>query len=413
MYKLDSYINRGKVFLNNQLFPGHKKLSTLMIYATDLCDSACKHCLIWAKRPAKFLPFEKIVEVMKSRCITSNTSVGLEGGEFMLHPDAEKILEWFVTNHPNFDLLSNCLKPERLIEAVRKFPPRRLLISLDGTAETYLYMRGKAGYDSVIRVIESLREVVPISVMFTVSPYNDFSDLQHVAEVCKRYGIDMRVGIYNDIAFFDTVDKAHDTDIGSHKGEEPLEFGDVRKLKQEGVFDKSKTLKKMEAEGDISQPKHDLHRPFHNYTGEIPTIVKEFSENYDFLVLYNEWRQNKLKMRCYSILDSLVILPDGDVPICQNLDLKIGNIYQQSLDEVFNSKATQDIQKEYVHNCNLCWLNFHRKYDVILLRTFEKYFGKWVTGKLFGYYQWEEDSRTTYRQYFERIGKGSAGEGGV
>jgi len=405
MYKLDSYINRGKVFLNNQLFPGHKKLSTLMIYATDLCDSACKHCLIWAKRPVKFLPFDKIVEVMKSKCITPHTTVGLEGGEFMLHPDAEKILEWFVANHPNFDLLSNCLKPEGLIEAVRKFTPRRLLISLDGTPETYLYMRGKAGYDSVIKVVESLRELLPISVMFTVSPYNDFSDLQHVAEVCKKYGIDMRVGIYNDIAFFDTVDKAHETDIGSHKGEEPLEFGDVRKLKQEGVFEKNKELKMMENEGDLSSPKHNLGLPYHNFTAEIPPIIKEFAENYDFLVLYNEWRQNKLKMRCYSILDSLVILPDGDVPICQNLDLKIGNIYRQSLDEIFNSKATQDIQKEYVHNCNLCWLNFHRKYDVILMRTFEKYFGKWVTGKLFGYYQWEEDARTTYKQYFDRVGK--------
>ena len=35
--------------------------------------------------------------------------------------------------------------------------------------------------------------------------------MQHVAEVCKKHGIDMRVGIYNDIAFFDTIDKAHDT----------------------------------------------------------------------------------------------------------------------------------------------------------------------------------------------------------
>jgi MoaA/NifB/PqqE/SkfB family radical SAM enzyme len=412
MYKIDSYINRGKTFVNNQLFPGNKKLSTLMIYATDLCDSACKHCLIWAKRPTKFLPFDKIVEIMKSKCITPHTSVGLEGGEFMLHPDAEKILEWFVANHPNFDLLSNCLKPERLIEAVRKYPPRRLLISLDGTPETYLYMRGKAGYDSVIRVIESLREVVPISVMFTVSPYNDFSDLRHVGDVCKRYGIDMRVGIYNDIAFFDTVDKAHETDIGSHKGEEPLAFADVRKLKEEGVFEKNKALKRVESEGDLSLPKHDLGRPYYNFTREIPAIVKDFAENYDFLVLYNEWRRNKLKMPCYSILDSLVILPDGDVPICQNLDLKIGNIFRQSLDEVFNGKVTQKIQKEYVHNCNLCWLNFHRKYDVILLRTFEKYFGKWVSGKLFGYYQWEGDARTTYREYFERMERGEGGSGG-
>jgi MoaA/NifB/PqqE/SkfB family radical SAM enzyme len=406
MYKFNSYISRGKLFLNNRFFPGHKKLSTLMIYTTDLCDSACKHCLIWAKRPVNFLPLEKIREVMQSACITPHTTVGLEGGEFMLHPEAEKILEWFSLHHPQFDLLSNCLKPDELIAAVKKFPPKRLLISLDGTAETYLYMRGKAGYDSVIRVIESLRDLLPISVMFTLSPYNDFTDMQHVAEVCKRYGIDMRVGIYNDIAFFDTVDKAHETDIGSHKGEEPLQFADVRKMKEAGVVEKAKALKKAEEEENLATPRHDMGKPYADFTKEIPPIIKEFKENYDFLVLYNEWRQNHLKMRCYSILDSLVILPNGDVPICQNLDLKLGNIYRQSLDEVFNGKATRDLQEHYVHNCNQCWLNFHRKYDVILLRTFEKYFGKGVTGKLFGYYQWEEDARVTYKEYFKRIEEG-------
>ena len=107
MYKLQNYITRGRTFLNNQVFPGSKKLSTLMIYATDLCDSACKHCLIWAKRPVNYLPFEKIVEIMQSHCITPHTTIGLEGGEVMLHPDALKILEWFCANHKNFDLLSN------------------------------------------------------------------------------------------------------------------------------------------------------------------------------------------------------------------------------------------------------------------------------------------------------------------
>ncbi|HEX6432320.1 MAG TPA: radical SAM protein [Niastella sp.] len=374
-----------------------------MIYATDLCDSACKHCLIWAKRPVHYLPFEKIKEIMQSKCITPGTAVGLEGGEFMLHPEAEQIMEWFHQNHPQFDLLSNCLKPEKLIQAVKKFPPKRLLISLDGTADTYLYMRGKAGYESVLTVIEQLHNVLPVSVMFTLSPYNDFEDMRHVAEVCKKFGIDMRVGIYNDIAFFDTVDKAHDTEIGSHKGEDQLQFADVKELKASGVFDKAKAQKQLELTGDLSVPKHDLMKLRENFTAKIPDIIKEFSENYDFLVLYNEWRQNNLKMRCYSILDSLVILPDGEVPICQNLDLKIGNVFEKSLDEIFNGKPTQQIHKEYVHNCNQCWLNFHRKYDVILYRTFEKYFGKFLTSKLFGYYQWEADRHVTYKEYFNKL----------
>ena len=234
-------------------------MSTLMIYATDLCDSACKHCLIWAKRPVNFLPFGKIVEIMQSRCITKNTSVGLEGGEFMLHPDALKILEWFVINHPNFDLLSNCLQPEKLIQAVKKFTPRHLYISLDGDADTYLYMRGKAGYASVIRVIEELKELLPISVMFTLSPYNDFKDMEHVAKVCKGYGIDMRVGIYNDIAFFDTVDKAHETEIGEKKSSPPLKFGNVKEMMVAGLFQKSKR-KQDELGGNLSVTKHDLEK---------------------------------------------------------------------------------------------------------------------------------------------------------
>jgi MoaA/NifB/PqqE/SkfB family radical SAM enzyme len=361
-----------------------------MIYATDLCDSACKHCLIWAKRPVNYLPFEKIVEIMQSRCITPHTTIGLEGGEFMLHPEALKILEWFCLHHKNFDLLSNCLQPDILIDAVKKHPPRHLYISLDGNADTYLHMRGKPGYDSVLKVIEALKDRLPVSVMFTLSPYNDFSDMQHVAEVCKRYGIDMRVGIYNDVAFFDTIDKAHETDIGGQKDTPPLKFKDVKDIP-----------KKETAQAPAPGP----HIPLADFTDRIPAIIKEFSENYDFLVLYNEWRQGHLKMRCYSILDSLVVLPNGEVPICQNLDLKLGNVFNQSLDEIFNGKPSQAIQKEYVHNCNQCWLNFHRKYDVILYRNFEKYFGRSITSKLFGYYQWSADTQITYQQYFDRLDK--------
>ena len=401
MYNLKYYLNRGLVFLNNQIFPGTKKLSTLMIYTTDLCDSACKHCLIWAKRPVNYLPFGKIVEIMKSKCITSQTTIGLEGGEFMLHPDALKILEWFHRHHKNFDLLSNCLKPEMLIEAVKKFPPRHLYISLDGTAETYLYMRGKPGYDGVISVIESLKRFLPISVMFTLSPYNDFTDMQHVAEVCKNHGIDMRVGIYNDIAFFDTVDKAHETEIGERKESTQLNFSEVRQMQKEGFFDRNKNIKQS-ADSNLSIPSHDANKSYVDFTSRIPELIKEFGENYDFLVLYNEWRQNNLKLRCYSILDSLVILPNGEVPICQNLDLKIGNVFQKSLDEIFNGEDTQKIQKEYVHNCNQCWLNFHRKYDVVLYRSFEKYFGKMITTKLFGYYQWESNAKVSYKEYFNK-----------
>lgn len=403
MYGIKNYINRGSVFFNNNLRPGNKKLSTLMIYATDLCDSACKHCLIWAKRPVKHLPLEKIKEILNSKCVTKNTVVGLEGGEFLLHPQAMEIMEWLYHHHPNFDLLTNCLKPDKAIEAVKKYPPKRLFLSLDGDEETYKYMRGKDGYESVLKVMKNCKDIVPISVMFTLSPYNNFDDMQHVAEVCKELGVDMRVGVYNDIAFFDTVEKAHETDIGSAKNEHAYKFSDAKKLKEETVKDKKEELSELQLQ-ELSKPKHDenvLTRE--SFKEHIPEIIKEFPENYDFLVLYDEWRKKRLKLNCYSILDSLVVLPSGDVPICQNLDLTLGNVNEKSLDEVFNGESTQEIHDEYVHNCNQCWINFHRKYDIILYRNMEKFFPKKLVQKMFGYYQWEAEKSMTYTKYMDKM----------
>jgi len=187
-------------------------------------------------------------------------------------------------------------------------------------------------------------------VMFTITPFNsDVEDLQHVAEVCKEHNVDLRVGIYSNIAFFDTEKVAHTWQNG--------------------------------------------------YV--IPEIVKDFQENYDFLVLYNEWQSGNLKMPCYSILDSLVVLPNGDVPICQNLDLMLGNVYEKSLDEIFNSTETQELHHEHQYNCNKCWINFHRKYDVAIYRSFESFFPKSIISKMFGYYQWTGDAKVSYNQYMK------------
>lgn len=402
MYGIKNYINRAALFANNNLRPGKKKLATLMFYATDLCDSGCKHCLIWAKRPVKHLTLAKIKEVMASDCVTKNTMVGLEGGEFLLHPEAEEIMKWLSENHPNFDLLSNCLKPDEAIEAVKKYPPKRLYISLDGTKETYKYMRGKDGYESVLKVIEGCKDLVPISAMFTLSPYNSFDDMKHVAEICKKYDIDMRVGVYNDIAFFDTVEKAHETGIGDKKDETILKYKEVKEVKDD-ILQKNAELKALEKE-NIQEAKHDATKIVEeDFKEKIPQEVKWFEENYDFLVLYDEWRKKKLKMNCYSILDSLVVHPDGNVPICQNLDVSLGNVNEMSLDDVFNGKATQKTHKHHVHNCNQCWINFHRKYDVVLYRNLEKFFPKFAINKMFGYYQWEEDSKATYSSFMDKM----------
>lgn len=99
MYKVNDYLRNGLIFVNNMVRPHHKVLSQLMLYATTKCRSRCKHCAIWKKKE-EYLSLNDIKSIMNSKCVTSATTVGLEGGEFLLHPEADSIMEWFAENHP-------------------------------------------------------------------------------------------------------------------------------------------------------------------------------------------------------------------------------------------------------------------------------------------------------------------------
>lgn len=312
MYSIFDYVYNGLLYLNNITRPHHKRLSQLMLYATSRCQSKCKHCSIWQKKQ-EHLSLDDIKHIMQSKCVTSRTTVGLEGGEFVLHPQADEILTWFSKHHPNFTLLSNCLAPEKVIGAVRRHKPKHLYVSLDGDRNTYQSMRGVDGYDKVIKVVETLRKEIPISLMFCLSPWNTFEDMEYVINIAKFYDIDVRIGIYGTMAFFDTK-----VDL-------------------------------LEAE---------------DFVRRIPSNIHLTQENYDFVALYDQWRKGNLNLRCQSIMSCLVVHSNGDVPICQNLDVKLGNIHKDSLDDIFNGKSCCKTQCYHSNNCNGCWINFHRKYDL-------------------------------------------------
>ena len=205
------------------------------------------------------LSLDEIIKIMESRCVTRRTVVGLEGGEFILHPEAGNILSWFDAHHPNYTLLSNCLAASKVIAAVKKHRPKHLYLSLDGSRETYCYMRGRDGYDKVIEVIESCKDRLPISLMFCLSPWNSFADMEHVISIAKQYDIDVRIGIYNTMSFFDTTKDLMETD------------------------DK-------------------------DFLRQIPSSIHETEENFDFVALYDEWKNGRLKLRCHSIFSELVYI---------------------------------------------------------------------------------------------------------
>ena len=378
MYSIYDYAYNGLLYLNNMMRPRHKRLSQLMIYSTTLCQSRCKHCNIWQKRPVEHLSLEDIQRIMQSHCVTRRTTVGLEGGEFILHPQADEIMAWFQEHHPNYTLLSNCLAPRRVIDAVRRYQPRHLYVSLDGGRETYLRMRGRDGYDRVIQVVEALKDEVPLSLMFCLSPWNTFEDMAYVIDVAKHYDIDVRIGIYGTMAYM-MAPKA------------PLSS-------PEGDTNASSSLKK-----SIEAPSGAVWGASSGDERGALGALMQTQENYDFVALYDQWRNGHLHLRCQSIMSCLVVHSNGDVPLCQNLDIVLGNIHDQSLDDIINGASACQTQCQYSKDCNDCWINFHRKYDIILVRNFERMLPKWLIEKIYGPYQWTADTKQTYRKHLKTI----------
>ena len=72
------------------------------------------------------------------------------------------------------------------------------------------------------------------------------------------------------------------------------------------------------------------------------------------------------------IFSSLVVSPRRQRAYLPESRLMLGNIKKKPLDRIFNSHESAAAQCRHQKECNGCWINFHRKYDIILLRNLER-----------------------------------------
>jgi len=306
---------------------GHRRvLTNVTFYATNLCDSRCIHCGFWQQRPVLHLSPEVFQRVHDSPATDIDTVFGFEGGEFPLHPQADEILEIF--RGRKIELYANGLKPELTKALVRKHSIPHLILSLDGRKETYRKIRGVDGFDRVTALAAEMARETLVSISYTLSPWNDLDDFQFVRQFCQRHGITFGLNILHNATFF------HPDFDYSEQALSPEEFQ--------------------------MQP-----IPFaaeEHFQGDHPVKL-------DYFLGYNEWLRGNLHVPCTSIFHRIVVFANGDIPLCQKGDFGIlGNLYEQSLEEIWWSRETLARQKRRIR-CNACWISFHRYDDLFMYRA--------------------------------------------
>lgn len=319
--------------------PDFKRVRWLNFAITYLCNGRCITCSIWKKykENPQLLRQELTLREIK-RCFSESKylenlqGIGLTGGEPFLRKDFVDLVGFFIQKYPkaSISVATNGLVPNlirlKTKEIIDRFTPASfgLSISLDGIGEVHNMVRGiNDAYDNVIKTVETLQKevTVDINLSFTITPQN-YNDLPKVYELSKKY----KIGF---IARFAQNSRAY-------YGNKDIIF--------EWTNDKLKEVEFIlnEINNDRIKDQSFMAKILEPYTYFLSNCIK-----YEKI--------HKRMFQCYSGIHSFYLDPYGNVYPCVMLDKKIGNIKDESFDDLWCSLQAKEIREYIKSNQCHCW----------------------------------------------------------
>ena len=295
-----------------------REIRDFWICPTFKCNMRCKTCKLWKKEPGN-LDINIIKKILSDK-LTKNTHFILEGGEFLLYPHYKDVLK--LLNGRDYTLFTAGYLDNKLIKATLEYKIPEVIISLDGTPKTNKKIKGIDIFPAIEHIINELKGKTNLSINYTMSKWNNKSDLLFVKKFCEKKRVPLYINIYNNARYLGTAVKMQ-----------------------------------------------KLYNP------------KEIGLESDYTKFYNLWLESKLKLPCLSIRVRTSVYPNGDLYLCKKKGIRIGNLYEKSLKEIWNSKKTIKLQKEHLW-CNDCWMYCHRKYDLDVINRLGSYLPKGIIEKV-------------------------------
>ena len=142
-------------------------LNTIYFYLTEGCNLACRHCWIAPKFQAggkvyPSLAFDLFCDIIRQAKPLGLTGVKLTGGEPLLHPQIQRILEFLRAEDLRLTVESNgVLCTPALAAEIRRGKNAFISVSLDGAdAATHEWVRGvKGSFNEALTGVRNLAAV--------------------------------------------------------------------------------------------------------------------------------------------------------------------------------------------------------------------------------------------------------------
>lgn len=274
---------------------------SLQVHVTNACDLHCRHCYDRSRRvEMSVAQAARVLDQLETFCRRHwvGGSIHFSGGNPVLHRGFLEIYQESLRRGYRPAILGNPIRRDQLDALCRSQPPDSYQVSLEGRRLHNDCIRGAGSYDQAIRFLGVLREMgVDSCVMLTATARN-------LGEVLPLA-----------VLLEDRTDGFSFTRL-SRTGEGAT----------------------------LDQPDPACYRAFllRYIDRAARDKVCTFKENLINLALSESGKDlfNGCTGRgCSAAFDCLAVLPDGDVYACRKFPSLVGNIYEQSLEEIYYSPA--------------------------------------------------------------------------
>jgi len=318
----------------------------------ERCNLRCNMCYEWGVNGSylnkKELAVLDLATVLKTvdECLPNQPKFELFGGEPMLYPGIWQVIERIVGGGAEVSFPTNGTYLEKYAQQLVDSQPTQVWVSLDGPQTINDLQRGKgvfakalAGIEKVIQLRDEKSVSYPkLGITYVVTPDNyqyiesfflnsiDLSMLSCVSIELQSYATAQQVADYEQVL------KTQFNVDGS-----PCAQGYVRDAKDFARIDVEHLVRQLQ---NVARACEERGLQFYSQPG---TLEVENIQHY----LSAKWhRMVDKKSRCGVPWMSAEISAQGEVSTCHSFyDLPIGNIYQQSLTEIWSGEALQKIQR--------------------------------------------------------------------
>ncbi len=336
-------------------------LAYFIFYVTQRCNFECHHCFnhLENHKPNNDLTIDEIDRF--SRNLGKIKYITLAGGEPMLRGDLDAIAEIFYRNN-KLDILNvstNGWLTDRVISFVKSTLDKceglalAIAVSVDGGRETHDKIRGKSG--SFDKVVTTLKELVKLQ--------------NHVDR--------------NRLAIF-----AH----GTYNALNAKEFlSTARFFTEEVGVPYSVALIRGDSLPDNSLKNIDIDHFYSVFKQVMPLVGKRLAKNFPFRragvamadivgdVVYQSVKNDKMIVPCKAGKKCFVITADGQIVLCELLNIVLGNIRDYDYDPnalLGSERGLREIKKISANNCHCTWECFQMVNVWSSLRMLPRILGK-------------------------------------